>query len=130
MSSQDGVLLLDDDDDMLSTISDLVRLLTQRPCVTAHSVAELIAHADDALRCSDAILDINLGPAQPSGLEAFAWLKEHHFAGRIAFLTGHAHSHPLVARAGAIDGVVVYQKPIDTDELCRLLGAPAPQELR
>ena len=128
--SPGGVLLLDDDDDMLSTMSDLVQLLTNRPCVTAHSLAELIARRDDALHCSDAILDINLGPAQPSGLEAFAWLKENRFVGNVIFLTGHARSHPLVARAGALDGVQVYQKPIETDELCRLLGAQAPQELR
>ena len=128
--SPGGVLLLDDDDDMLSTISELVRLLTQRPCVTAHSLRELIARRDEALRCSNAILDINLGPAQPSGLEAYAWLKEHRFAGTVIFLTGHARSHPLVARAGALDGVQVYQKPIETDELLRLLGAQPPQELR
>ncbi|HXU71349.1 MAG TPA: response regulator [Polyangia bacterium] len=127
--SQGGVLLLDDDDDMLSTIGDLVRLLTRRPCVTAHNLAELVSHRDAALACDDAILDINLGPSEPSGLEAYAWLKEQHFAGHIIFLTGHARSHPMVARARALDGTQVFQKPIETVELCRLLGAPTPPEL-
>lgn len=127
--TQGGVLLLDDDDDMLATIGDLVRLLTRRPCVTAHSLAELIARRDDALACDDAILDINLGPSEPSGLDAYAWLKEQRFAGHVIFLTGHARSHPMVARARAIDGIEVFQKPIETHELCRLLGATPPPEL-
>jgi len=120
----EGVLLLDDDDDMLATVGELVQLVTGRPCVTAHSLAELVTKREAALACTDAVIDINLGPAQPSGLDVHAWLKKEHYAGRIIFLTGHAYSHPLVARARALDGVEVYQKPLETDELCRILGMP------
>jgi FixJ family two-component response regulator len=126
-----AVIVLDDDDDLLVTLCELVQLLTGRTCVAAHSLAELEARQGDALACTDAILDINLGPAQPSGLDVYAWLKKHRFAGHISFLTGHARSHPLVARAARLDGVAVYQKPIAVEELRRILverpaGEPPP----
>ena len=122
-----GVLVLDDDEDLLATLCELIHLLTGRHCVAARSLAELVALGDAALVCGDAILDINLGPSQPSGLEAFAWLKQKSYGGRIRFLTGHARSHPMVARAGTLDGVEVHQKPLETLELRRMLGAaPSP----
>jgi FixJ family two-component response regulator len=120
-----GVLLLDDDDDLREALSDLVPLLTGQRCLALASLAELIARRDEALGCTLAILDINLGPGQPSGLDAYAWLIDERFGGRIAFLTGHARSHPLVARAATLGGARVYQKPIDLQELRELLGAPA-----
>jgi FixJ family two-component response regulator len=119
--SPGGVLLLDDDDDLLATLGELVTLLTGRACVSTRSFEELLACRDDALACTDAILDINLGRGKPSGLDVYTWLKEQRFAGRIFFLTGHARSHPLVARARTLEGVHVLQKPIETEELCRVL---------
>ena len=96
-----GVLLLDDDDDLLATLSELVRLLTNGPCLAVSSLSALIARRDEALACTRAILDINLGPGQPSGLDAYAWLKRERFAGSIVFLTGQARSHPLVGGSSA-----------------------------
>jgi FixJ family two-component response regulator len=119
-----GVLLLDDDDDLREALGDLVPLLTGQRCLALASLAELIAHRDEVMACSLAILDINLGPGQPSGLDAYAWLTSERFGGRVTFLTGHARSHPLVARAATLGGARVYQKPIDIHELRELLGAP------
>lgn len=116
-----GVLLLDDDDDLLATLGELITLMTGRRCVLAHSLDEIVARRADALACGDAILDINLGRGKPSGVDVYAWLRQEGFAGRIFFLTGHARSHPVVARARALDGVEVHQKPIDSDELRRML---------
>jgi FixJ family two-component response regulator len=123
------VLLLDDDDDMLVTLAELVQVLTRRVCVPTHSFAEVVARKDQILGCGHAILDINLGAGQPSGLEVHAWLRQKKFKGQIIFLTGHARSHPMVARARALEGVEVYQKPVEATELCRILGAPPPPEL-
>jgi FixJ family two-component response regulator len=119
-----GVLLLDDDDDLREALGDLVPLLTGQSCLPLRSLAELIARRDDALVCALAILDINLGPGQPSGLDAYAWLEGERFGGRVAFLTGHARSHPLVARAATLGAAHVYQKPLGISELRELLGAP------
>jgi DNA-binding NtrC family response regulator len=123
--SKPSVLLLDDDDDLLDAVSDLIRLLSGATCVRARSFSEVVEQRDEALACEHAVLDINLGPAQPSGLDVYRWLTEHRFAGSVAFLTGHARSHPLVARAVAIEGVTVYQKPIGVDELRQILAVPS-----
>jgi hypothetical protein len=42
------------------------------------------------------------------------------FKGRIAFLTGHAHSHPVVAKACTL-GVPVLEKPVSADRLLKLV---------
>lgn len=122
--SKPAVLLLDDDDDLLDAVGDLVRLISGAECLRLRSFAELVAQREAALACERAILDINLGPSQQSGLDAYAWLKEQRFGGNIAFLTGHARSHPLVARAAALPGVTVHAKPIDVEELRQMLAAP------
>lgn len=121
-----GVLLLDDDDDLRDVLGDLVRLLTGRSCLTLRSLSEVVARRDEVLACGLAILDINLGRGQPSGIDAYAWLEREGFRGRVAFLTGHASSHPLVARAGGLGAARVYQKPIGLAELRQLLAAPPP----
>jgi len=118
------VLLLDDDADVRMTVCELITLITGRSCIALASVADLQARRDEALACTHAILDINLGPQQPSGVDAYAWLKEQRFAGAITFLTGHAQAHPLVARAAALGEATVYRKPIGVDELLQIIGAP------
>ncbi len=117
-----GVLLLEDDEDLLDTLGELVQRLTDRSCLAVRSFGDLVQRRAEALGCELAILDINLGSGRHSGLDAYEWLKQQGFTGRIAFLTGHARSHPLVARACALDRAAVYQKPIGMTELRRLLG--------
>jgi DNA-binding response OmpR family regulator len=119
---KDGcVLLLDDDDDLREAIGDLLGLFGAR-CLALPSVAELNAAAASALRCRLAILDVNLGDGQPSGVDAYEWLRAHDFRGRIVFLTGHAATHPAVARAAGL-GVRVLAKPIESSELRALVEA-------
>jgi FixJ family two-component response regulator len=118
------VMLLDDDTDMRQALGELIAMLTGGRCLALASVAEMMQRRDDALACTLAILDINLGRGQPSGLDAYDWLQRERFAGRIAFLTGHAQHHPLVARAAALGNARVYAKPLDTPELCEMLGLP------
>jgi hypothetical protein len=73
-----------------------------------------------------AILDVNLGGGQPSGVEAYRWLMGQSFAGRIVFLTGHARSFPDVAEAHAL-GVKVLEKPVPISCLLNLLDeTPGP----
>lgn len=98
---------------------DLMCLLAEHKlggaaCITFDSVDALIQHQTDALESSLAILDVNLGTGKPSGLDAFNWLREHHFKGKIYFLTGHAHSHPLVVKA-CETGAGVWAKPVASD---------------
>ncbi len=124
-----GVLLIDDDEDLLDALSDLIAAVGGGPVLALGSLDELVAAAPRALGCALAIVDINLGPGAPSGIDVYEWLLAHSFAGRIAFLTGHARNHPLVKRACRIGGAEVHQKPIELPELIELLGVAAPQRL-
>ncbi len=113
------LFLLDDDADLREAIADIFELLGAR-CVALPSVAAMIEAADEVLACQLGILDVNLGDGQPSGVDAYEWLRQQHFGGRLVFLTGHARSHPAVARAATL-GVRVLAKPIETAELRALL---------
>ena len=90
--------LLDDDTDLLEILAELLQERGCR-CLLARSLDELKAFGPEALAADVAVLDINLGAGQPSGIDAYDWLLSQNFAGRLLFLTGHAHAHPLVARA-------------------------------
>jgi len=116
-----GVLVIDDDEDLLGALSDLIAALSQRPCLTMRSLAELVSAAPSALECDLAVVDINLGSGEPTGIDVYEWLRARGFRGRIVFLTGHAFSHPLVQRACALGHARVLRKPIGVVELRALL---------
>jgi DNA-binding NtrC family response regulator len=116
------VLLLDDDTDALEMLEMALSLLCGCKCVHAQSYSELTRIADSALASTVALLDVNLGPRQPSGLDAYRWLRDRHYPGRVYFLTGHARSHPLVAQALAMGDAKLLEKPIAADDLCALVN--------
>jgi FixJ family two-component response regulator len=121
--SSQSVVILDDDDDMRETLCELFRS-EGATCHSVGSLEALIALGARGLRCDLAILDFNLGVGRPSGVDAYRWLKERSFPGRIVFLTGHARSYPGVAEAYA-SGVKVLEKPTSTAELLGLLDGGA-----
>ncbi len=116
-----GIFVLEDDDDLRAVLVDLIQRSTHRDCLGLGNLDELRAQRTVALACSLAILDVNLGSGQPSGLDAFAWLRAERFAGRIIFLTGHASSHPLVERAREMGHAIVLPKPLEMSKLLELL---------
>jgi DNA-binding response OmpR family regulator len=115
-------VLLDDDEDVLDALAALLQVLGA-PSLSARSLAELAAQRDAVLAADLAILDLNLGPDQPNGIDAFEWLRGTGFAGRIVFLTGHGAGDLLFARACDLSGVLLLRKPIGLDELRRLVSA-------
>src|SRR5262245_10728189 len=115
------VLFLDDDDDLRATFTELVRTVFERECHGLASHRDLIALGPRALHCGVAILDINLGPRVPNGIDSYGRLREHGFGGRIVFLTGHAASHPLVVEARQIGDAEVVSKPVNLVMLTSLL---------
>ena len=117
------ILLLDDDEDLRQALSDFVKTTSGRSCLSLPDYAALAANRGRALACDLALLDVNLGEGQPSGVDAYEWLRRERFAGRILFLTGYGPNHPLVQRAGKVGGPEVLSKPIDLDELRRILAS-------
>jgi ActR/RegA family two-component response regulator len=118
-----AVLLLDDDDDLLGALKEGIDDEGGWDCLAAHNLSELQALERRVSECRLAILDINLGAGLPSGLDAYRWLRQQRFSGRVVFLTGHARSHPLVQEAGRVEGATVRQKPLGLDDLIELLEA-------
>jgi FixJ family two-component response regulator len=83
-------------------------------------VSELESQKSDVLGAAIAILDINLGPNEPNGIDAYRWLMTNGFNGKILFLTGHARSSPLVAESTAL-GAEVMEKPVETAKLISIV---------
>ena len=111
------VLYVEDNDDLRELVVELVTYVLKRRSVGVGSYEELVALGEDALRCSVAILDINLGSNRRSGIDAYTWLRANGYTGRIVFLTGHASTHPLVVEAQRIGDAQIFSKPIDPDRL-------------
>ena len=123
-----SVAVLDDDEDILEALGGLIDLYTRTPTLCLRSYAALVAARADVLDCRLAILDINLGAGQPSGVDAFRWLKGERFGGRVVFLTGHGQHHPQVREASALDGATLWRKPIEGSDLKLLLEKTARGE--
>ena len=115
------VLVLDDDRDFCELLEAFLESSTGVECVAVHSLDELTHRHEDALSCDLAILDVNLGPGAPSGIDALAWLRAKAFAGRIVFLTGHARRHLLLGDEAERAGLKVLEKPVDAGTLLALV---------
>lgn len=118
------VLILDDDRELLEIMCEFVRGVCGRECLALSSFDELVAAKERVLGCSVALLDVNLGAGQPSGIDAYRWLTEQGFAGKLYFFTGHARLHPLVQEFEKLGRVEVLSKPVDSEKLVEVLQCP------
>ncbi|MFT3698130.1 MAG: response regulator [Kofleriaceae bacterium] len=114
------LLVVDDDEDLLQMLENLFSR-AKVPHVCASSLAEVKALGDVLPTLDTALLDINLGPGQPSGVDIARWLREAGFAPRIIFITGHAPDHPLVKKAAGESGRVL-EKPVIPSELLKIVA--------
>jgi ActR/RegA family two-component response regulator len=126
VASQGRVVFLDDDDDLRGVFATLVGDLPGRSCVACRSYGELVARRTEVLTAERAILDVNLGPGEPSGVDAYRWLREQGFTGPILFLTGYASSHPLVHEAQRLGDARVLAKPAALGALQTMLDWRGP----
>ncbi len=117
------VLIVDDDVDLRSSIGDYFDLVGHKVSLQAGSLEEARRLGEAALGARLAIVDINLGENQATGMDVVNWLLSSGFQGRIVFLTGHAREHPLVKQAAEESRGIILQKPIAPERLTALLEA-------
>ena len=109
-------MFLDDSEELREVMPVLLEPALGVECICLCHVAEFEKRARDVLRAKIAILDINLGPNVPDGIDAFNWLMDRRFRGKILFLTGHARTNPQVASA-VKKGAEILEKPVQPDKL-------------
>jgi DNA-binding NtrC family response regulator len=115
------VLIIDDDEDLRLALADLVEASYHRNVIGAADLDALVALGPRALDCSLGIIDVNLGPGKPGGVEVLAWLREHGFRGRTVFLTGYGPTSPEAEHALRAGGVTVLAKPLGVDALLKIV---------
>jgi FixJ family two-component response regulator len=115
------VLFVDDSSDLCEVVEFMCQSLPEVECVCVTSMSAVLERAVQVLQTGLAILDVNLGPGEPSGVEIYRWLKGQNYRGKIVFLSGHARTDPLVEDAARISGVDFFQKPLAFGQLETLI---------
>jgi DNA-binding NtrC family response regulator len=115
------VLFVDDSSDLCQLMELMCQSLPGIECICVPSMSAVLERAAQVLRTNVAILDVNLGPGEPSGIEIYRWLKVQNYRGKIVFLSGHTRTAPEVVEATKISGVQFFQKPLAFDQLEALI---------
>jgi DNA-binding NtrC family response regulator len=115
-----ATLLVDDDPDVRDSLAMAIEALGLGDVLRASSLDEVRDIRAAALACRLAIIDINLGPSAPTGVEVLQWMRAESFAGQAVFLTGHAATDPRVVAASRMPATRVLTKPISLDALAAL----------
>jgi FixJ family two-component response regulator len=121
-----AIVLLDDDEDILDTLGNVIRVVSDKGCIAFRTLAELVSRREEVLASDMAILDINLGADEPSGLDVYGWLRQSGYTAPVVFLTGHGANHPLVVQACSMGDARVVRKPIGMDEMRAVIEARRP----
>lgn len=114
------ILVVDDDPDLCEVMREVFMLLGAHSCLVASGL-------DDIQKMSSiprdlAVLDVNLGANNPTGLDVYRWLIDHGYEGRVVFFTGHGQSDPAVQAALALPNVELLSKPVPLEQLARLVS--------
>jgi FixJ family two-component response regulator len=115
------VLFVDDSSDLCQVIELMCESLPEVECMCVTSMSEVLERAAQVLQTRLAILDVNLGPGEPSGVDIYHWLRGRNYDGKIVFLSGHARTDPQVEEAARISGVDFFQKPLAFDQIEALI---------
>lgn len=116
-----SVLVLDDCEDLLEVSKFFIEDVCNCRAITASSLAAIKEHGVNAIGCDLALLDINLGPHEPNGLDVYHWLRANGFKGAIYFLTGHARTFPLVAEAERLGDAKILTKPLLPEHMSKII---------
>lgn len=122
----ESVLLVDDDEDLRAAMDEVLHRLGVRRLIGAGSLRDVEDQREEALACQLALVDINLGYGEPTGINVFEWLEREGFTGRVVFLTGHGSQDPRVQRAATLAGSQVASKPLTTAKLRDMIEGVSP----
>ena len=117
------VLIVDDDDDLRASLAEFIKEEAGVDALSAASLAQARDLGRRVLDCRLAIVDINLGVGQPSGVDVLRWLRDTGFKAPVVFLTGHAKDHPLAVRAAQDASVRILAKPMNVEVLLSLVSS-------
>lgn len=115
------IVFLDDSEDLRELMPILFETELGEACRCFGSVDELQRSPEEVLGAKVAILDINLGPQAPNGIDAFNWLRAHGFRGKVLFFTGHARDG-LLAALTERSGVEILEKPLHPEKLISVVS--------
>ena len=124
----ESVLLVDDDEDLRAAMDEALHRLGVRRLIGAGSLRDVEDQREVALECQLAVVDINLGYGEPTGIDVVQWLEDQGFAGRVIFLTGHGSQDPRVQRAASLTHSRVASKPVTTAKLRDLIEEVGPSQ--
>lgn len=115
-----SITFLEDNEELREVLSEVTKSELGEEVLSFKSFDELVKHRTEVLQTKMAILDINLGSDQPTGVQAFHWLKSQGYTGKICFLTGHGKTHPMV-QAASESGAEIWKKPMYANALCEAI---------
>lgn len=114
------IMFVDDCDDLRSLFRRAFERELGIEVLALRSLSEVKKHEKEVLNCSAAILDINLGAGEPSGVDIHDWLKAQAYKGSIFFFTGHGKESPMVQKAAKTQ-VPILEKPMAPADLISII---------
>ena len=115
-----SITFLEDNEELREVLSEVTKSELGEEALSFSRFDDLVARRTEVLQTKMAILDINLGCDQATGVDVFHWLKDQGYSGKICFLTGHARNHPMVQAACEI-GAEIWSKPMYANALCEAI---------
>lgn len=115
------VLLVDDNEDMLSLLSLLIQSSFDADTFSVSTEKEVKALSEHFQNFKIAFIDINLGPGQPDGIDIYDWLRANSFDGPIYFLSDLPTNSPMTKRALKRGDTKILSKPINPDKITSII---------
>lgn len=116
-----SIFFLDDSEDYLEVIKVFVQAACDYEAITCANIENMQSRIDEILKSEMAFLDINLGLNQPSGIQAYRWLRSQGYNKPVFFLTGHGKDSDEAKQASIFEEVRVIQKPIPPQDFRDLI---------
>ena len=117
-----SVLILDDDIDLSEILELTIKHLGVTLCKVIHSYKEILElNKVELTRFDICLLDVNLGPGQPNGLEVYKHLKQVNYPGEIYFFTGHGKSDSRLQVLTNFSLTHILEKPVSIETLNNII---------